>query len=189
MASMPSPSPSEPGRIVVTPRGLGGLGSLRARPVAAARATATARQLGVAATDRDPGADPVVAALPEGVRGGEDRTESGLPAGLDPALARYAAALRRRRQRAADEPLPRGLPLMVHRGATSTLGPDTGPGGLARSARGESHAVAPVEARTERDPMEVLRAATAGQATASTPASPATARPTAPRARGPRGGR
>ena len=189
MASTPSPSPSEPVRIVRTLRSLPQLGSLRARPSAAAGATATARHLGVGATDRHPAADPVVGALPEGVRAGADRAETGLPAGLDPALARYAAALRRRRQRAADEPLPRGLPLIVHRGASSGLGPDTGPGGLARSARGEPHAVAPVEARTDRDPLAVLRAATASAPTAPTAPSAPTARSTTAGPRGPRGGR
>ena len=145
--------------------------------IAARGAKRFATDLGTASSRR--AGDPAVARLPWGVwpRAPEVDTTQALAAGLEPALARYAAMLRRRRQ-GTKAPVVRVLPLLVRRDGGTARGPGTGPGGLARRSAPFDHPVPPLEVRLERDPDEAARQAP------TAPPEPPGARPRlAPRSR------
>ena len=131
--------------------------------IAARGAKRFATDLGTAATRR--AGDRAVAQLPWGVwpRAPEVDTSQAVAAGLEPALVRYAAMLRRRRQ-GAKAPVVRVLPLLVRRDGGTVRGPGTGPGGLARRSAPFDHPVPPLEVRLERDPDQAAREAPAGPA-------------------------
>src|SRR5690625_3379157 len=84
-----------------------------------------------------------VAALPWGVWPRE-ADDAGPIAGLDGALASYAAMLRRKKA-PKRRPAKRGIPLVARRAGGTEQGAFTGPGGLARTSRLEEIAVASPE--------------------------------------------
>lgn len=110
---------------------------------AAARSASTlVARLGVAPS-RLPGREDRIA-LPWGVWPRAVEEADSALAGLDPALASYAARLRRKKasRRARAE---RGIPLVVRRAGGTRWGPNRGPGGLARSLQPEDQPVTPPE--------------------------------------------
>lgn len=161
MASSPSrsPAPEVVGRIVRTPRGLSELHPRSAVGRAARGCRDLAHGFGTATSARPGALASPALVLPAGVwpRREEAGIDDAIAAGLDPALARYAAVLRQRRARAVRQAPPKVLPLLVRRGGDTRLGPGTGPGGLARRSRPTDEPVAPLEARLERDPRVALR--------------------------------
>lgn len=176
MASNPSPSPSsEALRPIV--RSARSLRSLRVRSevgTAVRGAHRIAGDLGVAASRRR-GArgQPAGDQLPVGVwpRAAEpDDLSSAIAAGLDPALARYAAAMRRRRRAQTRPRPPRTLPLVARRGATTAAGPRTGPGAIAARSRPEDVPVGPLLVRLDREAEAQARPSLPSATT--TPAGP-----------------
>lgn len=183
-------SPSDPLDDVLVPivrsaRGLSALRDPGEVGTAVRGARRLAADLGVAASRRVGAAEPAVAgALPWGVwpREIDDDLAEALASGLDPALARYAAAMRRRRRRTARRPAPRVLPLLVRRRGATARGEGTAPGGLVLRCVPSDQPVPPLDARLDRDAAAVsVRSAT------ETAASTAPSSPTAPRDRGRRG--
>lgn len=189
MASSPSPSPSsEPDRgqvlrpVVRTARGLTRLRPTTPGPRAAVGAARIAVDLGVPLSRRRACVeDPVVASLPWGVwpRPPRDGADAQVAAGLDPALARYAAQLRRRRE-ARREVRPRVLPLVARRRGGTAAGPLQGPGGLARRTVPVDQPVAPLQVRLDRDAPDPLAARLGAAATSTPAASPAPTRSAQP---------
>lgn len=111
---------------------------------AARASTQMVARLGVAASlqDRSP-AGGQVTRLPWGVWP-RDEDDVGTIAGLDGALASYAAMLRRKKA-PKRRPAKRGVPLVARRGGGTKHGAFAGPGGLARRSRPEEIAVASPE--------------------------------------------